>query len=257
MGAGEGPDALRRALSNLPIPNPLWNYADFGTVLCENGNLEEAQQSLGKAIKQLLSHHIFPIIMGGGHEIAWGHYQGIASAHINKKITIINFDSHFDLRPLLSGGKGSSGTSFTQLSQYCAKKKMPFDYYCLGIQPMGNTSEMFEIASRLGVKHLLAEEFHLGGPELPLEFLDDILLHSEAIYVTICLDVFAAAFAPGVSAPQSLGLFPWQVIPLLQRLAQSGKVISLDIAELSPIRDPDGRTAHLATGLIYHFVNNL
>jgi formiminoglutamase len=204
----------------------------------------------------MIAIDILPILLGGGHEIAWANYQGIAAACPDKKITVINFDAHFDLRPLLDDNKGSSGTSFTQISNRCTEESKPFDYVCLGIQEMSNTSILFETAEQLKVKVLLADEFHLGGVEPALEFLNEVLKHSEMIHLTICLDVFASAFAPGVSAPQSLGLFPWQIIPLLQRLAASGKVISIDIAELCPPRDINGNTAHLAAALVYQFLNH-
>ncbi len=256
IGAVEGPDALRRALANLPIPQQAMIFSDFGTVCCQNDALEEAQSELAEIVKKMIGKDILPILLGGGHEIAWANYQGISAACPDKKITVINFDAHLDLRPLLLDDKGSSGTSFTQISKFCAEHSKPFDYICLGIQEMSNTSLLFETAENLKVKILLADEFHLGGIEPALEFLDEVLLHSEVIHLTICLDVFASAFAPGVSAPQSLGLMPWQVIPLLHRLASSGKVISLDIAELCPPRDIDGRTAHLAAALIYQFLNH-
>jgi len=57
-----------------------------------------------------------------------------------------------------------------------------------------------------------------------------------------------------VSAPQVLGLTPWQIIPYLRLLAQSGKVISYDIAELSPHYDIDQRTVKLAAHLIYEII---
>jgi len=46
-------------------------------------------------------------------------------------------------------------------------------------------------------------------------------------------------YAPGVSAPQPLGVLPWQILPLVRQLAASGKVVSYDIAELSPKYDID------------------
>ncbi len=46
---------------------------------------------------------MYPIVLGGGHEIAFGHYCGIkdynASIDRKDKLGIINFDAHFDLRP--------------------------------------------------------------------------------------------------------------------------------------------------------------
>jgi formiminoglutamase len=81
-----------------------------------------------------------------------------------------------------------------------------------------------------------------------------MLEKSDNVYLSLCLDVFAAAIAPGVSAPQALGLTPWQIIPALRQLAVSNKVISLDVVELAPNFDLDQRTAKLAALLICDFL---
>jgi formiminoglutamase len=46
-----------------------------------------------------------------------------------------------------------------------------------------------------------------------------------------------------------LGLLPWQVIPLLKRVQESGKIVGVDIAELNPHFDRDDMTALLAASL--------
>jgi formiminoglutamase len=90
-----------------------------------------------------------------------------------------------------------------------------------------------------------------------LAFLDDFMLSLDHIYLTICLDVLAECFAPGVSAPQPLGLSPWQTLPLLKYIIQSGKVVSLDIAELSPPLDQEQKTARLAALIIAELLHTI
>ena len=75
--------------------------------------------------------------------------------------------------------------------------------------------------------------------------------------MTICMDVFASAYAPGVSSAQPLGLQPWIVLTALKHIVRSEKVISFDIAEVSPRFDRDNVTANLASTVIFHFVQEL
>jgi len=56
--------------------------------------------------------------------------------------------------------------------------------------------------------------------------------------------------APGVSAPQILGLFPWQLIGGLRKLASSGKLLSIDLVEMAPSLDEGMKTSRLAASLI-------
>ena len=86
--------------------------------------------------------------------------------------------------------------------------------------------------------------------EAQITFLANFIANHKHIYLSICLDVFAECYAPGVSAPQAMGLTPWQAFPLLKYLLQTGKVVGLDVAELSPPLDQGQKTARLAASLV-------
>jgi formiminoglutamase len=80
---------------------------------------------------------------------------------------------------------------------------------------------------------------------------------ADKIYLTMCLDVFSSAFAPGVSAPQPFGLHPEIVMSLMKYVLLFKKVIHFDIAEISPRFDNDNQTAKLAAIFIYALINTL
>ena len=255
-GAVDGPQALRAALSGLSISTEGKRlFYDMGDILCVNGDLEKAQIALGQVVTFLLSQKVFPIVLGGGHETAWGHFQGIAAAFPKGDCGIVNFDAHFDLRPPLAGDKGTSGSSFMQIAASRLSQGLPFDYACFGIQRMGNTASLFKKAHELNVTTVMADEFYQKDQEYCTKILDNFIRQHQRIYLTLCLDVFAAAFAPGVSAPQPLGLTPRHIVPLLHRLALSNKVVGFDISELSPPLDHRKQTAKLAASLIGEFIH--
>lgn len=256
VGAAEGPNALRQALAKLPIQKQNFDCYDAGNISCLNGDLESAQEALGELVSVLLEKGLKPILIGGGHEIAWGHYQGIAKTNFNKNLGIVNVDAHFDMRPLLEKGQGSSGTPFLQIAKAHDFSKKRFDYNCVGIQHAGNIRQLFDIAKKYNTKIILADELHEGQLEKCVDFIDRVIDQNEIVYLSICLDVFSASVAPGVSAIQPLGVFPWHIIPLVRQLAASGKVVSYDIAELSPRYDIDHCTAKLAANLIYEIMHH-
>lgn len=255
-GAIEGPDAIRQMLAKLPMHRQDIQLFDAGNITCTDGNLEASQAALSTAVAMLLAKQITPIVLGGGHEVAFGHYQGIAQTFPEKNLGIINFDAHFDMRPMLDHNKGSSGTPFLQIAEMHHKNKRRFDYNCVGIQHTGNTPSLLNTAKQFETKILWADELHLRHNGMTTDFTDRIIDQNEMIYLSLCLDVFASAFAPGVSATQPLGLYPWHVIPLIRELAASGKVVSFDIAELSPKLDIGNTTARLAAMLIYEFIHH-
>lgn len=251
-GAKLGPDQIKTSLAKLPCPNN-GPYIDLGAIVCEGEALESAQAQYGQLINYCHQQGHTTVALGGGHEIAWAHYQGLAPHY--SKLGIINFDAHFDLRPYTAGQLGTSGTPFSQIASYCMEQKRSFDYCCIGIQEFGNTPSLFMRAQELKVNYLSVEELVQQSLAWQIAFLDDFMLNLDYIYLSICLDVFAECFAPGVSAPQPLGITPWQALPLLKYIMQSGKVVGFDIAELSPPLDQEQKTARLAALIIAELLN--
>ena len=253
-GAVDGPAALRQAMASFA-----WHldddvqFFDAGDVYCTNQNLEEAQKQLGKKTGTLLSNTYKTIILGGGHETAYGHFLGIKqSLPEGQQLGIINFDAHFDLRSYEK--QATSGTPFLQIADELASKSIDFNYLCLGIQQQGNTQKLFNTAEAYGADYVLAPAMQVYNFEALRERLQQFIAVADMLYVSIDLDVFAAAYAPGVSAPTALGIHPEVVLLLLQEIISSGKLLTLDIVELNPKLDIDNRTAKLGASLLYHVV---
>lgn len=250
VGAAKGPQALRKALGNLAWHLPMTlNLLDVGNVYCPTRELEKAQQVLADGISVLLQQKVFPLILGGGHETAWGSYLGVRQAlGATAKLGIINIDAHFDLR--IPADTATSGTPFWQMAQWAKTNDANFDYFCLGINATANTKPLFERAKELGVDFLTIDDLL----KLPMGSCPDRLTSfvkaQDGLYLTIDLDAFDAAFAPGVSAPASLGLSPLQVLPWIRHIANSGKLLLCDICELNPSYDLGQRTARLGASLL-------
>ncbi len=253
IGAAKGSYSIRKELMNLPCCfTKELEIFDCGNINCENASVEESQNALAEAVDKILSLNMFPIVLGGGHEIAFGHFNGIRKNKQDKKIGIVNFDAHFDMRPYPKGS--SSGTMFRQIAD---NEKDNFLYYALGIQKRGNTVELFKTAEDYGAKYYLAKDIINTDIWRILESIDRFIKKSDEIYITICADVFSSGFAPGVSAAQPLGLDPEKVIKMLKYIIKSNKVASFDIAEVSPRFDHDHITARLASTIIFAVVNSL
>ncbi|MEN8162858.1 MAG: formimidoylglutamase [Acidobacteriota bacterium] len=256
-GADKGPEAIRAQLANLPVsfPRSVGLY-DGGGIHCRNGDLQAAQRSLGEAVKRVLSLGLFPVVLGGGHDLAFGQYLGI-SRHLpsSKRLGVLNFDAHLDLRPLRSGA--TSGTMFTQIEADCRERGADFSYFCVGPQKSANTVKLFRTAEELSVGIVLARDMDDADLAPVKKRIDDFVSANDAIYLTICADVFSSAHAPGVSAPQPFGLHPETVLRLFKHALASGKVVSFDVAEVSPRFDSDDNTAKLAAVFVYALVNTV
>lgn len=251
IGSAGGPAALRKALANLAWHREAPAY-DAGDITCPDGDLEAAQARLAYAVRALLDAGHLPLVLGGGHEVAYGSWSGLAG-HLEQetapRVGIINFDAHFDLRD--PSHVHSSGTPFAQIAEQCASRGWPFQYACLGISRASNTRALFTRAAELKV--LVREDRDIR--EATLEAiggdLDTFVAGCDLLYLTLDIDVLPACEAPGVSAPAARGVSLALLEPLLLRLKASGKLRLIDVAELNPLHDIDNRTARAAARLLH------
>ncbi len=255
VGSRHGPPVLRKYLANLPLHHD-WPLYDAGDVECEGDALEAAQSRFAGLLTQLLDAGHLPLAMGGGHEIAWASFTGLAqwlqARERTPRIGIINFDAHLDVR---AGERATSGTPFRQIAEDCAARGWPFHYCCLGVSEAGNTRALFERARALGVTWRRDDEMgvlQLGESERTLA---GFLAQVDHVYLTVCLDVLPAGTAPGVSAPSARGVSLEVVEPLVDLVVQSGKLRLADVAELNPGVDLDDRTARVAARLLSRVAN--
>ncbi|HJV21102.1 MAG TPA: formimidoylglutamase [Holophagaceae bacterium] len=249
-GAAEAPEALRRALSNLPVRR-CRDLFDAGTIRLEGEDLEGAQAAYARRITEVLNLGLLPLGLGGGHEIAWGAFLGLAEhlaeRELKPRIGILNLDAHFDLRV---SEEATSGTPFRQIAEECFRRDWGFHYCVLGISPFANTEALFERARTWGVRFRLDEEMTAADLPAALADVEAFLASVDHVYLTCCLDVLPAASAPGVSAPAARGV----ALEILERVVDvacaSGKVRMADVAELNPLLDEDGRTAKVGARLL-------
>jgi formiminoglutamase len=251
-GAEDAPDKIKNALAKFP-----WhltgdaNLYDVGNIKCEEGRMEEAQQELGKAVAKLLEKKVIPIILGGGHETAYGHYLGVReSIGPEAKLGIINIDAHFDMRPY--DEQSSSGTMFKQILDSDTNAS----YFVAGIQSAGNTLSLFETAKKQRVHYLLEEELTLGDLERVQGQICAFTARQEYIMLTLCTDAISSAYAPGVSAPSPFGLEPKLVRSLIRYIASSNKLLSFDLSEVNPLYDENNKTVTLAAHLVHDAMMN-
>ncbi len=244
-GAQDAPDVIRKNMSNFPVVISDFWLKDFGNIYCENYDLESAQNSLADKVSKLLRKRGKSIVLGGGHEVTFAHYSGIRKAFPNQKIGIINFDAHFDNREP-ECGLATSGTGFWQIAQEGEIHSLH-----IGIQKNSNTRKLFEIADNFKMKYILADEIYSENiPNLMFtinSFLEDV----DIVYITICMDVFNAGIAPGVSAPAYNGIFADRnFMQIYRHILSSEKTKVLDVAEVNPNFDIQERTARLAASLV-------
>ncbi len=240
-GARFAPDTIRNQFYRWVAPSEI-EYgilADLGNVDCSGLSLEEAQIRLGEIIAELLSKNLFPIVLGGGHETAFGHFLGYSN--LNQSVTILNLDAHTDVRPLKQG-LGHSGSPFWQAMNHpsnCLER-----YHVIGAQ-------------RFSVSRHHADRVRTRGS---IQFNDESITIpnvSGKTYLSIDLDVLDQVFMPGVSATNPNGFQPEELTAIIQDIFFTNSITSLDIVELNPLVDLNSMSAKRASYLLFFVISQL
>ncbi|WP_429088465.1 formimidoylglutamase [Aeromonas allosaccharophila] len=249
IGAAGAPQAVRKLLANSAwhLNRPVY---DGGDVSCPDGDLDAAHGRLAERVAAALELGHFPLVLGGGHEVAFGSWSGL-NRHLggSGKVGIINFDAHFDLRMKLE--QASSGTPFFQIAEQCAAEGSPFHYACLGVAETANTQALFARADELGVWYVKDEAMNERALPTLQSGLDAFIARCDHLYLTIDLDVLPGSVMPGVSAPAARGVELAVIEPLIAHIRASGKLRLADLAEYNPTLDQDNRSARVAARLVH------
>ncbi|MGQ0660736.1 agmatinase [Sphingosinicella sp.] len=236
-GAAEGPAAIRAALgsdhSNMTAECGLELRKD---ILVEDiGDLplqEDADDParIGEAVTAAARDGAMPISLGGDHMVTGPIVAALAVVH--GPLNILHVDAHPDLYADFDGDPLSHASPFARIMEAGhARRLVQF-----GIRTMN--AHCRAQAERFGVEVIEMRDFapeRVPIPEAPL-------------YISIDLDGFDPAFAPGVAHHEPGGLSSREVLQVLHRVR--GPIVGADIVELHPGRDVNGVTATLAAKLV-------
>lgn len=260
VGAAEAPREIRRFLYRQSTWDGISNTdlaqeppLDAGNVRID-GTMEHSQEVLGRIVGGILKAKAVPIILGGGHETAFGHFLGYAKAIL--PVGIINIDAHLDLRPAING-LGHSGSPFRQAMEHSPFRLFGANYVCLGAQPNCVSREHLLFAQQKDCTIYWGRALWGGTAKCFQQEVGRLVKAGCHVYVSIDADAVRMMEVPGVSAPNPVGLIGAEVVLCARLAGISPAVSSLDLVEINPRFDRDGQSARWAALVIWHFLIGL
>jgi formiminoglutamase len=259
-GAAEAPDQIRHWLYRLtPWSGELGvDLADHPPLDIGNlrirGSLEESQSDLGRVVAAVLQTGAVPIVLGGGHETAYGHYLGYVGA--NRPVGILNLDAHLDVRPLVDG-KAHSGSPFRQAFEHVTHPLAAGRYTCFGAQPHHVSRRHTEYVRDRRGSIYWCEQIRPEPMGVFKGAIGKLASDGCQVYVSLDADVIRAADVPGVSAPNPDGLAGSDVFRLVRMAGQLPQVASFDVVEVNPALDRDHQSARWAALAVWQFLIGL
>ncbi|MDZ7363903.1 MAG: agmatinase [candidate division KSB1 bacterium] len=210
--------------------------ADLGDVPSQNSWNSTARSYQELAAKLFRSGKI-PFFAGGDHAVTVPVIAALAE--IGEPVHIVQIDAHPDLYPEFEGNRDSHACTITR----ALEMRHVASVTQLGVRTL-NAAQMPQLERYHDRLNIFFARDLLG--ELPM--LSHIP-NGAPVYLTVDLDGFDPAYAPGVSHPVPGGLTPRQVLTFMQKA--HWKLVGMDAVEVNPDLDVNDQTAILAARLLH------
>lgn len=181
----------------------------------------------------------FLIGFGGEHSVTSGLFRAARQKH--RALSVLQIDAHLDLR------YEYDGTPFSHASVMRRVVEMGAEIVPVGIRNV--CAEEAKFLQNGDITPIYARDCH-GNTK----WQNRVLKHlGDTVYVTIDIDGFDPAYAPGTGTPEPGGLDWYGVTGLLRRVFAEKRVVAADIVEVIPI-DGQAVTQFLAARLAYKMI---
>ena len=218
--------------------------ADCGDVNVVPSGVDVTYDRVQRCVSTILDRRAFPIVLGGDHGITYPVLQAFSGL---EAVDIVHFDAHMDYVDDYQGVRLTHGSPIRR----CAE--LPFVNQITSIGVRVARQEPFEDALKRGNHILTADRFRELGPAKAISQIPK----SNAIYVTIDIDVLNPAEAPGTGTPVVGGLTYLELREAIRSIPARGRVVGLDLVEVSPPYDVSEQTSRLAGQIILDVLSSI
>ena len=268
-GVDMGPSAVRYANLALRLRDLGYTTIDSGDIVIPGHyvltttSLTERLPHICKACesayalgKKAIAAGEIPIFLGGDHSASIGTVGGVTD---DTEIGLIWIDAHGDFNtPETSASQNVHGMALAVLQGLGAKelvdigrpgrKVKPENVVLLGVRDLDHKEK--ELIRASGCTVFTMRDVDEVGIRTLLTGILKGFKHLQKIHVSLDLDVMDPLDAPGVGTPSQGGLTYREGQLIMEILAETGKIHSVDIMEINPILDIQNRTAQMAVNLV-------
>lgn len=249
-GARFGPRAIREVERIGPynhyldmVPASLCNAADIGDVPFQSRyDLPQTMEDIELFYKRLKKHGVIPISVGGDHSITYPILRALGQ---DQSLALIHIDAHCDTAGSYDGSKYHHGGPFrlATLDGVIDPEKT----IQIGIRGSSETIWEFSYTSGMTVVHI--EEFWKQGVDAMVQ-KTRALVGDAPVYLTVDIDGFDPAFAPGTGTPEVGGITSREGLAFLRGLLGLN-FVGADVVEVAPMYDPTTNTSQLGAQILF------
>ena len=189
-----------------------------------NKNITKALKKISDINQKVLSRKLFPITFGGEHSITPGCIAPFAKKH--KKLLLLHFDAHADLRQSYNGEKFSHASAIRRCLDYKNVSVISF-----GIRNISKSEISFLKKNSNRIKIYWAKDkirWNLNKFKK--------MIKNKTVYLTFDVDGLDSSIMPATGTPEPGGLFWEETLNIIKIAAKNSNIVGADINELAPIK---------------------
>ena len=224
--------------------------------------IKSACDRLATKVGRIMEEGAIPVVIGGDHSMAIGTVAGVAG-HFRKRdesIGLIWVDAHADMNtPETSPSGNIHGMPLGALLGYgspelvelggFAPKVKPENVALIGIREVDDGER--EIVLRSGIHYYEMMKVDARGMGAVIQEAVEIASRGTVgIHVSFDMDAVDPDYAPGVGTPVPGGLSLRESHLLMEVVADTARLVALEMAELNPIHDNANATGQLVCDLV-------
>lgn len=257
-GARFGPRAMRAnaydpGTYHLDLQVEMFEHlevVDYGDAIMSHGLWEPSKEAIHQRVWEIASRGIVPIILGGDHSITWPAATAVAEHHGFGNVGMIHFDAHADTAEHIDGNLASHGSPMRRLIESGA---IPgHNFIQVGLRGYWPGEEDQKWMRDNGLRHHPMQEiWERGAKEVMKDVVAEALDGTDAIYLSIDIDVLDPGFAPATGTPAPGGFAPIDLLRIVRQIVLDTNVVAMDVMEVAPAYDHADITINNAHGLIW------
>ena len=187
-------------------------------------DIKKALNKMSKINQEILDKELFPMTFGGEHSITPGCIAPFTKKY--KKICLLHFDAHADLRESYNGEKFSHASAIKRCLDYSNVSIISF-----GIRNISQSEIPFlkKNSSRINI---------FWAKDKSKWDLNNFkkLIKDKIVYLTFDVDGLDSSIMPATGTPEPGGLLWDETLNIIKIAAKNSKIVGADINELSPIK---------------------
>ncbi|MCY4291962.1 MAG: agmatinase [Roseovarius sp.] len=213
---------------------------DIGDADIVHTDSVKSHANIEAGVRAILKAKALPVVIGGDHSI---NIPCVNAFYDQGDIHILQIDAHLDFVDERHGVRIGHGNPMRR----AAEKSHVTGLTQVGIRNVSSTArEGYADARNMGSSIISVRQARAIGTTGVIDHIPE----NARLYITIDIDAFCPSIAPGTGTPSHGGFLYYEVLEIMQAVANRHEIAGIDLVEVAPDYDPTGSTSILAAQLL-------